>query len=242
MILALDIGNTNIHAGLYQNERLTELIILPTKNAVKSKFLTPIFRNRNIEGVGIASVVPILDQRIIGYINNHYGVKTILVNSSLKMPVRMAYKNLGADRIANIVAGFYRYQHDIIIFAFGTATVYDVVLKTGIHLGGAIFPGIDTQLRSLNEQTAQIKTFTLKTSSRLLGKNTDECIQTGIFNSTKFAVQGFIRATMRLRKHKYKTIATGGWGKIMSRLVPEISRYDSDLTLYGILKLFCYNG
>ncbi len=243
MILSLDIGNTNIHAGFYQNENLVRIITLPVKIFIRTQYLKQLLKRNNIEGIGIASVVPEAGQKIADYINEYHGIKMILINPSLKLPVRIAYnKNLGADRIASIAGGFVRYRQSLIILSFGTAITFDVVSRTGIHYGGVIMPGVETQLWSINQKTAQIKTSIMKPGNRLLGRSTNECIQSGIFNGIKLSIQGFIKETMKQRKQKYKVIATGGWGKTMMELIPEINRYDHDLTLYGIMKLFHLNA
>jgi len=241
MILILDIGNTNIHMGLYHNETMVRVDKWATKNGFDKKFFRDLLCNKDIEGVGIASVIPALNQRLNNYLEKNFGIKPLFVCSTLKMPVKIGYKNLGADRIANIVAGFIRYHQDLMVFAFGTAITGDVVSKNGIHLGGLILPGLETQLWSLNQRTALIKNNPIEVPAKLFGKNTNECVQSGIVNGTKFSIQGLIREIKKRTKKNYKIIATGGGGKKMAHLIPEINKYDRDLTLYGILRLYYYN-
>ncbi|MGB9720799.1 MAG: type III pantothenate kinase [bacterium] len=240
MILTLDVGNTNIHIGVYQNEKLIRVDLMKTQKYFDKSLFRKLFHKYDIECVGIASVVPALNRNLSRYFEKKHNIKPLFVGPKLHLPVKIAYKTLGADRIANISAGFFRYHTDFIIFAFGTAITGDVVSKKGIHLGGMIMPGIETQLWSLNQRTSLVKCTSLSARTSYLGKNTCECVQSGIFCGIMFSIQGFIKKFGE--ENRYKVIATGGWGRKMTRVIPEIDRYDPDLTLYGIVKLCHYNA
>ncbi len=242
MILTIDIGNTNIHIGLYYQEKMVMNKKYARKYGIDKKFFQNLYRTKNIEGVGIASVVPILGNKLTSYFKKSFGIEPIVVCSTLKMPVKIAYKNLGADRIANIVGGFTRYHRNLIILSFGTAITCDVILKNAIHLGGIILPGLKTQLWSLKQRTALLKNIHLEQPTSILGKNTNECIRSGIINGIKFGIQGFIQKIKRTTGKHYKIIATGGDVKKISGLIPEIDTYDHDLIHYGILNLYYYNA
>lgn len=242
MILTVDIGNTNIHMGLYQYEKMVWNEKYATKHGIDKKFFRVLFRTKNIEGAGIASVVPTIGRKLTLYFRKDFGIKPIVVRSTLKMPVKIAYKNLGADRIASIVGGFSRYHSNLIILTFGTAITCDVVLKNATHLGGIILPGLGTQLGSLKQRTALLKNAYLQRPRDILGKNTNECIRSGIINGTKFSIQGFIQKIKKTTGSHYKIIATGGDAKKMVAVIPEIDTYDPDLPHYGILNLYYDNA
>lgn len=242
MILTIDIGNTNIHIGLYHQEKMFLNKKYATKYGIDKKFFRKLCRTKNIEGIGIASVVPTLGNKLIRYFKKDFGIEPLVICSALKMPVKIAYKNLGADRIANIVGGFSRYHRNLIILSLGTAITCDVILKNAIHLGGIILPGLETQLWSLKQRTALLKNIQLEPPSSLLGKNTNECIRSGIINGTKFGIQGFIQKIKKTTGKHYKIIATGGDAKKFSGVIPEIDIYDQDLIHYGILNLYYYNA
>lgn len=242
MILTLDVGNTNIHMGVYQNERLVIAELMKTKDYYDNNRLRRLFRRYDIEGVGIASVVPALNRNLRECLEKNYNIKPFFISSRLKLPVKIAYGKLGADRIANISAGFFRYHTDLIIFSFGTAVTGDVVLKKRVHLGGIIMPGIATQLWSLSQRTALAHYTSLSGQISYLGKNTRECVQSGVLYGMIFSIRGFVRKIENDTKTKFKIIATGGWGKMMAKVVPEINKYDQDMTLYGIAKLYYYNA
>lgn len=241
MILVLDIGNTNIHTGIYKSDRLIKTENWITSNGIEKRILK-ILSRKKIEGIGIASVVPELNQKLKIFFEKKFRIKPLFISAKIKMPVEIAYKDLGADRIANIVGAYVRYSCNFMVFSFGTAITGDAVLKSGVHLGGLIMPGMETQLWSLNEKTALIKNITLTVPKNLLGRNTNDCVRSGIFNGTRLAIQEFIREVCRTSKNDFKIIATGGWGKKMFHYIPQIDRYDRDLTLYGILKLYYYNA
>lgn len=241
MILTIDIGNTNIHIGFYHNEKMVVYKKWATENGIDKKNFRALLDNKNIEGIGIASVVPVLSSQLILYLEKNLGMKPVVVCPTIKIPVKIAYRNLGADRIANVVGGFMRYRNNLIIISFGTAITCDVVTKEAIHLGGVIIPGIKTQLWGLKQRTALLKNVQLKPPIKILGKNTNECICSGIINGTRFSIQGFIREIKKIIGSNYKIIATGGGGKKIIDYLSEIDSFDEDLTHYGILKLY-YNN
>jgi len=240
MILIFDIGNTNIHIGYYENGRLIQKQNLPTAEGMDKKLLKELLYKKSIEGVGVASVVPSLEQKLYRFCKDH-SINTFFVSTRIKMPVKIAYNNLGADRIANINGAYIRYRDDLIIFSFGTAVTGDVILKSGIHRGGLIIPGVQTQLWSLKQKTALIKGIRLKKLIPLLGKNTNDCVLAGIINGIKFSIEGFIAKIKKVYKRDFLVIATGGWAKRLCPLVSGIDRCDLHLTLYGIYQLYKQN-
>ncbi|MEO0123023.1 MAG: type III pantothenate kinase [candidate division WOR-3 bacterium] len=241
MILIFDIGNTNIHIGYYKNDKLIQDRNWRTENGFNNKLLKYLTHDKAIEGVGIASVVPSLDRKLYRFFLKKYSVKAFFVNAKIRMPVKIAYDNIGSDRVANINGAYIRYKSDLIIFSFGTAVTGDVVLKNGIHVGGLIIPGIDTQIWSLKQKTALIRNIYLQKSPPLLGKSTNGCVQTGIINGIKFSVEGFITKIKETYKRDFKVIVTGGWAKRFSSLISVIDRYDNDLTFFGIYQLYRQN-
>ncbi len=241
MILIFDIGNTNIHIGYYRDDKLIQTKKWRTANGLNNKLLKNLIFKKSIEGVGVASVVPLLNQKLSGFFLNNYFIKPFLVSAKIKMPVKIAYKNLGADRIANINGAYIRYKCDLIIFSFGTAITGDVVLKNGVHKGGLIMPGVETQLWSLKKKTALIKNVHLEKCLSLLGKSTNGCVQSGIINGIKFSVEGFISRIKKLYKRNFQVIATGGWASRLCQIISGIDNCDNYLTIYGIHQLYKQN-
>ncbi len=241
MILIFDIGNTNIHLGYYKNDKLIQTKKWRTENGLNNKFLKNLIDKKSIEGVGVASVVPSLNQKLYNFFRNDYFIEAFFISAKITMPVKIAYDNLGSDRIANINGAYIRYKTDLIIFSFGTAITGDVILKNGIHKGGLIMPGIETQLWSLKQKTALIRNVHLEKSPPLLGKTTNECVQTGIINEIKFSVEGFIAKIKKTYKRDFKVITTGGWATRFCHLISGIDKCDSHLTFFGIYQLYKQN-
>ncbi|MEO0136520.1 MAG: type III pantothenate kinase [candidate division WOR-3 bacterium] len=241
MICTFDIGNTNVHIGLYQNGCLVYTQRWRTQQGFERKIIGRLLAKREIEGVAIASVVPNVSKMLTQYLRSRFGIKPFFINARIKMPVKIAYGNLGPDRIAAINGGYLRYHDNIIIFSLGTAITGDVVTEEGIHCGGIILPGPDTQLWSLTQKTALISKISLNGRFNLLGKNTTGCVRSGILNSTKFTIERFIEEIKNNYKKQYRTIITGGWAPRFAHLITGIDRVDEDLILYGIFQLYQKN-
>lgn len=240
MILVFDIGNTNIHIGIYRNGNLIYTQNWLTKDGLNKNFINKLFYKNEIVGVGIASVVPQMSKVLCKYLMQ-FSIKPFLINANIRMPVKIAYNSLGADRIANINGGYIRYKDDLIISSLGTAITLDVVTKIGNHIGGIIMPGPDIQFWSLSQRTVLIKNIQLKSQTRLLGKNTNECIQSGVLNGVKFSIEKFVEAIKKIYKKNYRLVVTGGWAERLSNLTRMTIQYDKDLTLYGVYQLFKQN-
>jgi len=134
-----------------------------------------------------------------------------------------------------------RYEKDLIIIDFGTATTFDIVLKNGDYLGGLIIPGIGTSLETLSEKTALLPKITLKKSVKVIGHSTEECIRSGILNGAVAMVKGLIERINKEKGINFLCIATGGWGEVIASQVKEIKHFNQDLCLYGIVKIYYYN-
>jgi type III pantothenate kinase len=244
MVAACDIGNTNIHLGVYEGERLMKRIIFPRdERSLESKILKN-FSYDNVSGAAIASVVPSLTQRLKKVFRRRFHVSPVIVTSAIDCGLTFGYrkpKTLGADRIANAAGGRARYKKNLIIIDFGTATTIDIVFKNGHFAGGIITPGIETLMHALAERTALLKKIPIKKPGRTVGASTEECIQSGVFNGAVAMVDGLIKKVRKEYRNKFLCVATGGWGKIMAQQIAGINRYDQNLCLFGILKIYYYS-
>jgi len=196
MVAAVDIGNSNIHCGLFQGRRLRKKIVYPLihKNVVNRVIRE--LRREEIKGAAISSVVPSFTYRFAKLLQHNFGVLPIIVSAKTASFLQFDYyrpETLGADRIANAVGGLARYRKNLIIIDFGTAVTFDVVLRNGRYLGGIIVPGALASLDSLVRQTALLKPVPYKEKATLIGRSTEECIQSGIFNGTVAMVSGLVR-------------------------------------------------
>jgi type III pantothenate kinase len=245
MVAAFDIGNSNIHLGLYRDKRLIKWSLCPTHNYHIDSTISKMLIGKHITGAAIASVVPKATARAVSFLKRQYKVVPIIISAKLNCHLKFSYRRpttLGADRIANAVGGMTRYKKNLIIISFGTATTIDVVLKGGYHLGGLITPGMGMLLGGLVEQTALLRKVVFHKPDRHIGKSTEECIQSGVVNGAITMIRGLIKGIRCEVKRKLLCVATGGWGKQMAKYIEEIDCFDRDITTFGVMKLFEYNA
>lgn len=245
MVAALDIGNTNVHLGLYRGEKLVKKVVYPlTKKSIEKNILK-ILKDKKLDGVAIASVAPRFTAKFKKFFKKTLNISSIIVSSNVNCYLNFGYRKpetLGADRIANVVGGLARYKRDLIIIDFGTATTLDIVLKNGYYLGGIITPGMGTLMDVLIRRTALLKKVSLKKPAHIIGRSTEECMQSGIFNGTIAMIGGFIQKIREKYRKKFLCVATGGWGKVISPQIEHIKYFDPDICLFGILKIYYYNA
>jgi len=244
MVVVLDIGNTNIHLGLYEGETLVKHLVYPLSEKATEHKMRKAINDRKLEGVAIASVVPSLTPRYIQFFKKRLSLSPLLISPDVDCHLTFGYHKphqLGVDRIATAAGGLARYKRDLVIINFGTATTLDIIFKNGRYPGGIITPGVETAMNALARRTALLKEVPLRKPIHLIGRSTEECIQSGIFNGTIALVRGLIQMIRKKYKKRFLCIATGGWSTLMAAHIPEITRVDPDLCLYGILKIYYYN-
>ncbi|UCC12724.1 MAG: type III pantothenate kinase [candidate division WOR-3 bacterium] len=245
MVAAIDIGNTNIHIGVYAADRLLAKKTVPVASNKLDRNIGQFLSLKKINGAAIASVIPRLTRRVVRVIKKCCGVQSLVVTHKLKLPVKLCYEppeTLGADRIANVVGGLALFRCNLIIIDFGTATTFDVVSSKGVYLGGAIMPGIGLSADMLADRTALLKKIVLKRPKGIIGKNTAECMLSGVVNGAAAAARGIIRSIRADRGRSFVPIATGGWGHFIVQCIPEIKHYEENIGLYGILKIYHDNA
>lgn len=240
MILALDIGNTNIVFGLFKGKKLVSEWRFPTDNyripAVKSK----------IDLCVVASVVPFLNKQITNKIKKQFKCKVHFVTADNIAGIMVKPKNkkeIGADRIVDALAAYQLYGGPTIIVDFGTATTFDVVSKNGAYLGGAIAPGITLARDALYEQTAKLPRINIVAPKKIIGDNTVLAMQSGLVYGYVAMVEGMVQRlksqlqTKKIKinpKSKIQTIATGGFAKLICKYTKVVDRIDQKLTLKGL--------
>ncbi len=244
MVVVFDIGNSNIHCGLYRGEKLVKNVVYPlTERALWTK-ISRLLRNRDIVGSAIASVVPRFTTKLKKFLRRFLTTSPIVVTSDLNYHLRFGYhdpKTLGADRIANVVGGLARYNKNLIIADFGTATTLDIVLRGGHYLGGIIAPGVEASLDALAKQTALLRSISFRKPHRMIGRSTEECIRSGVYYGGIAMARGLIQEVRRKYRKKFYCIAVGGWAKMITAQIKEIKCFVPDLTLYGVLRIYYDN-
>ena len=245
MLLAIDIGNTNIVLGLFVDEKLVHKFRLET-NFVKQEEdyavdIVELFLNHKIDCLQISnaiitSVVPNLTSVIEKAVKKFFSGDILVVGKNLKLNIEIAIKNkqeVGHDRLINAIAGYKKCGGDLIIVDFGTATTFDVVGTRGQYCGGVIAPGVNLAIKALHEMTAQLPKIQVKAQKNVIGQSTFEAMNSGIYFGYISLVEGLIIKIKAEYKQDMKVIITGG----LSPLFGEAIANDfivPDLTLEGL--------
>ncbi|MCK9571813.1 MAG: type III pantothenate kinase [Candidatus Omnitrophica bacterium] len=240
MLLAVDIGNTNISCAIFKGT----CVLASWEIALKdySRFiLSKKILHKNIDAALIASVVPEFSRRLIKDIYKLSKIKALLIAKDIRLPIKTVYhqpKELGSDRLVNAYAASKIYKTPVIIISCGTAITIDAVSINNIHLGGFIMPGLKLCLTALNLATAQLPAITLKPPNGLLGKDTKSSILNGVIFGTSASISGLIKNISSKMKGKITLIGTGGDIRLIKKLSPEIKIIDPMLTLKGIALIY----
>ena len=243
-LLAIDIGNTNITAGIFKGAKLLGKTKAPT-----SSYSSYIRRFKAlIEGSGleaskvdeviVSSVVPLALARLVVELRRMSGtIKITIIGRDLKVPVRNMYRiknEVGQDRLVNAFAAKVLYGTPAVIVDFGTAITFDVISKRGDYLGGLILPGIELSLSGLYKNTALLPKVELESASSIIGKDTVNSMRGGILFGFGAMCDGLVAQYKKILGRSTKVIATGGNSKLMKRYAGSIRHVDEDLTLKGL--------
>ena len=256
MLLAIDVGNTNIVAGVFDGDKLLESWRLATDNRrsadeygtlIESMILREGINTSDIDDIIISSVVPSLLFTLEHMCLKFYDKTPIVVEQGIKTGIKVMYENqrqLGADRLVNSVAAHARYGGNLIVIDFGTATTFDCVSADGRFLGGAIAPGIKTQAAALFEHTATLPNVDLELPGKFICRNTSESMQSGLIYGhmgfTEHMVKGMkkeMSEELGCDPDSIKVIATGGMATMVESGVGCIDVIDRRLTLDGLQML-----
>jgi type III pantothenate kinase len=247
MLLAIDIGNTNIVAGIFRGESLMHSFRISSRNHltsdeamvyVEAALARAGAETSDISNAIIASVVPRLtgafDEACRSLFRQQAMILTARTPMSLKIDIDMP-EQLGADRIANAVAGFVKWGGPVIIVDFGTATTFDVVDATGTYIGGIIVPGPETAMEELAKRAARLFEVRIEEPTSVVGKSTAAALKSGLFYGTIGQTDYIIERILAETHFVNATIvATGGLASGMDRHSRYIKHVDQDLTLDGL--------
>lgn len=252
MLLAIDVGNTNMVFGIYDGKELKGSFRIAT-NAERTSdeigmqihlyysFLG--MRAQDTSAVIIASVVPPVMYTLVNAIRKYVGVQPLIVGEDIDAGIPNLYDNpkeVGIDRLVNAISAIEKYGKPLIIIDIGTATTFDAISTRGEYLGGAIFPGIKLAMEALFMKAAKLPQVDIVMPDSAIGKNTVESMQSG-------AVRGYVGALMGITcdmvqemedGENVKVIATGGMGRMMAEYCDIIDDVDSNLTLEGLRLIY----
>lgn len=253
MLLLIDVGNTNIVMGIYDEEKIKYSWRLGTKvNRTSDEYglqVDSIFRHYGIKiselkDIVIASVVPSMQHTLKNMCTKYLGKEPMVIGEGTKTGMKIKYDNpkeVGADRIVNAVAAMQKYGGPAILVDIGTAISFDVINEKGEFLGGAIAPGIGIASEALFSKTSKLPKIELEEPKNVIGKNTIEAMQSGIvygyIGLVDNVIENIIRE-MNLNKEDITILATGGYAKLIASQSKYITAYDYDITLNGMKAIY----
>ena len=246
MLLAIDVGNTNTVIGLFQASKLLRSWRLTTVAHQTVDEYGILFRNllepagikaQQVQSAILSCVVPPLQETLRKMCWDVFGLRALVVGPGIKTGIALKVdhpQEVGADRIVNGIAAFEEYGGPCIVVDFGTATTFDPISAEGAFLGGAIAPGLSISADALYHAAAKLPRVDLHKPRRVIGKNTVENIQSGLFYGYLGLVDGILAAMIEEMGGEPKVIATGGLGALFHGNSRFIQHYNNDLTLVGL--------
>lgn len=253
MLLTIDIGNTNIKIGVYQDERLTAHWRVTTERHRLADEYRVLLHNlfdlggidpREIDGCAISCVVPPLTGEFRTLCRTYFRVEPLMVNATTPTGLRYNVDSpaeLGADRIANSLAAFRRYGGPVIVLAFGTATTFDVITADGEYVGGAIAPGIGISADALFRLAAKLYQVELVRPPSVIGKNTIHHMQSGVILGYAGLVEGLVQRMQAELGTSCPVVATGGLAELIAAETEAITTVEPYLTLEGLRLIYEMN-
>jgi type III pantothenate kinase len=246
MLLAIDIGNTNIVFGLFRADEFVadfrlETGSLSTADACEAQVLERLgglmVGPGDIRGTVLASVVPGLDAALISVCTRLFGAAPVIVDAQASTGLNLRYDTphtLGADRIATAAAAYEKYRSAVIVIDMGTATTFDYVDAGGAYWGGAIAPGIATAAEALFARAAKLPRIEFAYPDRIIGRSTKESMQSGIVAGYVGLVEGLVARIRAEAGGEARVIATGGLARLVASHTRAIDDVDDHLLLKGL--------
>lgn len=246
MLLAVDIGNTNVVFGLYDGESLAHTLRVSTvRTRTDDEYGVLLLNLLALRGVPatavdaaiLASVVPPLTDVMAEAIRHAFAREPMIVGPGTKTGIPVLYENpreVGADRIVNAVAAHERIKGPVIVVDFGTATTFDCISPKGEYLGGVIVPGLRVALDALLASAAKLHPIELCAPPRVLGRNTTHSLQSGVILGHAALVDGILERLESELEYSSHVIATGGLAALIAKHARRIQHLEPNLTLDGL--------
>ncbi|MBT9169050.1 MAG: Type III pantothenate kinase [Syntrophomonadaceae bacterium] len=253
MLLAIDIGNTNITLGVFDGDKLrTNWRVATGIHRMADEYaslLLDLFDRRGIASsqikeAAVCSVVPPLITVFEEVCRRYLKISPLIVQAGVKTGVRILLDNpreVGPDRVVNAAAAHHLYGGPLIVIDLGTAITFDTVSKEGDYLGGAIAPGIAIATEALFNRTAMLPRVELIPPKKAIGKNTVAAMQSGIVYGYVALIEGMVNRIRQELEGEVKIIATGGYAELLARETPVIQEVNPDLTLIGLRLIYEMN-
>ncbi len=255
MILAIDIGNTNIKFGIFSGETLVSTMRVSTERKCTADEYGTIIKDMlkgggntvsNVEGVVVSSVVPALNYTMEHACTHLFGEKPLVISHQTQTGITVDYdtpNELGSDRIVGMASAYHFYGGPLITIDFGTATTFNLIDKNGRFFGGAIAPGVKTGAEALVAKTAKLPHIELVTPDSMVGRDTRSCMQAGIICGYAGLVKYMVEKYKSLPEMvEAKVVATGGLSELISQVEPNlVDVTDRALALKGLNFIYHLN-
>ena len=253
MVLAVDIGNTNIVLGCFEGGNMRALGRLATDRGATDLEYTVQIRNllklnglspAELEGAIICSVVPAVTGNMREAVQTLVGRNVMVVGPGLKTGLKINIDNpaqLGADRVADAVAAVNEYPVPLITIDMGTATTIGVVDENRTFIGGMIVPGVMVSLNALSGGTSQLPQISLEPPKKPIGRNTVDCMRSGIIYHNAAGVDGMVGRIEEQLGRKCTVVVTGGLAPAIIPYCKHDLIYDGDLLLKGLMVIYNKN-
>ncbi len=254
MVLAVDIGNTNIVLGGFVEDKLSFVARIATNaNKTEDEYATKIksilalheVDKKEVKGAIISSVVPPLTRVMSDAVKMVYGIEPLLVGPGIKTGINIHCDDpstVGADLICACVAANSVYGSPSLVIDMGTATKMMVIDKTGTFIGVSIIPGVNIALKALASGTAQLPQISLEAPKSVIGKNTADCMRSGAVFGNASMIDGMIDRFNEEMGYELKAVATGGLSKTIIKHCRHEIVHDADLVLKGLNILYKKNS
>lgn len=246
MLLAIDVGNTNVVLGVFDGDDLVADFRLHTDERATGDelglLIVGLLGSRDIapervSAVVVSNVVPILARPIEELSQHYFNRPPMVVGPGIRTGMRILYEDprqVGADRIVNALAAFRRYGGPAVLVDFGTATTFDAISPSGDYLGGAIAPGIVISLDALVSHTAKLSRVELAAPPSVVGRNTTQSMQAGLVFGYVGLIEGIVARMKGELGEGARVIATGGLAELIAAQTRAIDTVDQRLTLDGL--------
>ena len=253
VLLAVDVGNTEITIGVFQDDELAQhwrASTVAERTADEHALLLDGFLGQeglgleDADGVVVSSVVPRLTQALREMVRRYCQVEPLVIEPGIRTGLPILTDNpreVGADRVVNAIAAYEAYGGPVVVVDFGTATTFDAVSERGEHLGAAIAPGIQISMNALVERTAQLRRVELVEPRSVIGKNTVESLQAGAIWGFAGQVDGIVRRMVAELGGSATVVATGGLAGAVLDACETVQRHEPWLTLHGLRILWDRN-
>lgn len=246
MLLAIDIGNTNISLGIFREDELVYSWRLSTATSRTTDeyylALTELFNKagvnlEKVRGIIVSSVAPKVLTVIKEALTRMFTLTPYILGENIEAPIKNLYERpeeVGQDRLVNAISAFYSFKKMVIVIDFGTAITFDIVSSLGEYLGGIIVPGIEISLEALISKAALIPEIRLNRPESLLGKNTTESVRSGVIYGFASLCDGLIEKIKEEFGKDIPVVATGGQAKLIAPYCQKIDNLSPHLTLLGL--------